>query len=287
MFYSELPENPNKRKAIVFLDKHIRDDIERTKKLYDGKDFNLTDHIGLEKGLTGFIESFIEMRKLEESTNIAVLAYFKGDEKKSPLYQSLDKDGLLGDGMVLWQSPYDVNHYEEARDVDSFLQSNALQKYQLFSELCGKLGATRIYGKQFEIANDGENTQIDGKTSYKAVSGEFQRNSSWENNVRQELELEDTYSGNSNPNIEEARKFLIDNNLSTDRVFSSLVSGRAGENKILSRNLSFSLTTESKKLLDITGNISLFRFKANGNYKNEVNALRDLKITLSVEFGKG
>jgi len=225
------------------------------------------------------------------SPNITALEYpFDSDSPifQSELYKTLEMQNLIEQGAVLSQSPYDFEDYRDSRDIESLISSNALQKYTIFSGFCRRLGATRIYGKHIESEANVSNTERSVKIGNKVAEAEAQWNRDLENKISQELELEDTYDGDPNPDIEEAKKYLFANHVSHDKVFTSLLEGRTGSGKIKSRNLSFSLTSESMQSLKILGSIKFGVFNnAEGNYMGKVNALKNLKVSLSIEFGKG
>jgi len=257
--YSTLPEEPKKRKVIVLL-KHedIADSLE-------------TEWI--------------------KSPNITVLEYPINSNSpiiENALYQSLDDKGLIESGAILVQSPYNLNVYEDAKDVENLIHSNVLRKYNIFATFCGILGATRIGSKQFESEQNSASIEGSGQAGYKLVGADFNINSELENRLSQELEMDIEYDGNPNPDIEEAKKYLLDNYVSNDEVLKSLLEDRARSgNKIKSKKISFSLTSESMQSLKLLGKIRLGFFNAEGNYASKVNTLRNLKVSLSVEFGQG
>ncbi|GBU26295.1 hypothetical protein R83H12_03001 [Fibrobacteria bacterium R8-3-H12] len=258
MIRENFPENPQERKVIVLLD--------------------AVDIVSV------FKSSWIN------SPNITALEYpFDSDSPilESELYKSLEMQNLIEQGAILSQSPYDFGDYRDSRDIESLISSNALQKYTIFSGFCRKLGATRIYGKHIESETNDTNREVGGKAGYKIAEAEFKMNKDLERKLSQELELEDTYDGDPNPDIEEAKKYLFANHVSHDKVFTSLLEGRTGSGKIRSRNLSFSLTSESMQSLKILGGIKFGLFNADGNFENKVHTLKNLKVSLSIEFGKG
>lgn len=257
MIRETLPENPQERKVIVLME-----DVEI-----------------INSDKKGWINS----------PDIVVLEYPFEDEsiKENELYKSLEAANLIKQGAVLAQSPYDLNLYNDTKDIESFVQSNALQKYLLFSEFCRKLGATRIYGKHIESEQNTKETNISGKGGYNIAEIATDINRNLETKLSQELVLEDSYVGNSNPNIEEARKFLFDNHISHDKVFTSLLEARMGNDKITSRKLFFSLTNDSLFSLKLAGSIKFALFNAEGSYESKVHSLKDLKVVLNVVFEKG
>jgi hypothetical protein len=253
-----LPEDPKERKVIVLLKE---DDI-----------INSSDSEWI------------------NSSKITVLKYpFDRNSPvyKNELYKSLDDAGLIEKGAILVQSPYDVDVYRDAKDIENLIHFNALRKYSIFSGFCRKLGATRISIKDFANEQINANRGRGGQAEYKIFGGEANASEELENKLRQELDMEDTYPGDSNPNIEEAKKYLEDNRIWHDEVLKSLLEARTGSGKIQSKDISFSLTSESMQALKLLGGIKLAFFNANGNYENKVSTLRDLKVSLSVEFGKG
>jgi len=260
MTRKDLPENPQERKVIMLLSAPEIMDLHSNK---------------------------MEWIK---SPNITILEYpFDNDSPilKTELYKSLDMANLIETGAILSQSPYDFKEYADARKLEDLIHFNALNKYTLFTRFCAKLGATRIYGKHFESEQNTSNKEFGGKAGYKIAEASAQVNRDLESKLSQELELEDIYEGDPNPNIEEAKQFLTDNHIFHDKVFTSLLEARTGSGKLKSRNISFSMTSESMQSLKILGKIKYGPFNADGNYTSKCNNLRDIKISLSVEFGKG
>jgi len=262
MILENLPAEPQKRKAIVLLD-----------------DVNI---------IFSFKSEWIN------SPNITVLEYpFDSDSPilENGLYKSLEMQNLIEKGAVLSQSPYDFERYMNAKKVEELISCNAKDKYLIFSGFCKILGATKFYGRHIENEHNSTNSEYGGKAGYKITETEFQMNRDLKNRLNQDLEMEDAYYGevdpNIEPNIEEAKKYLIDNHVSHDKNFTSLLDARTGSNKIKSRKISFSLTSESTQYLKIIGSIKYALFNAEGKYENKVHTLKDLKVTLNVDFGKG
>jgi len=261
MIRDNFPENPQERKAIVLLDEV---DI-----------------------VTSFKSEWLN------SPNITVLEYpFDNDSPiyESELYKSLDMQNLIEPGAVLSQSPYDFEYYKDSRDIESLINSNALKKYFIFSEFCRKLGATKIYGKYIESEANSHTSERGGKVGKSiakaGVEVEAQINRDLENKLSQELEAETIYEY-SNTDIEGAKKYLLDHHIPIENIFDSLLEGRIGSGKMSVQKLSFSLTSESMQSLKIISNIKFGLFNANGNYMDKVHTLKNLKVSVNVEFGKG
>jgi hypothetical protein len=257
MIRKNLPENPKERKAIVLME-----DYE--------------------------IASEHESAWIH-SPNITVLEYPFLDSSilENELCISLENANLIELGAVLSQCPYDLKLYTSAKDTESLILSNALNKSTLVSEFCRKLGATRIYWHNEDEESENRKNEIGGKAGYKIAEAELLINRNLESKVKQELKLEDTYDGNPDPNIEDAQKFLFDNYLSNEKHLTSLLQARTGSGKIKSRKVEYSLTSESMQALKVCGGIKFGLFNANGSYENEIRKLRDIKVALDIEFGKG
>jgi len=260
MIRETLPEDPRERKAIILL-----------------RDVDI---------VLSYNEEWIK------SPNITVLEFpFDNDSPiyDNELYKSLEASNLIEQGAILSQSPYDLNAYANAKEVENLIHLNAKKKYNLFAGFCGILGATRIYGRHFESEQNTTNKEFGGKAGYKIAEASAQVNRDWESKLSQELELEANYEGDPNPNIEEAKKYLDDNHISNEEDFTSLLKERArkGSNKLKTKDIKFSMTSESMQSLKILGGIKLAFFNADGKYANKVHTLRDIKVSLSVEFGKG
>lgn len=258
MICETLPEDPRERKAIILL-----------------RDVDI---------VLSYNTEWIK------SPNITVIEYpFDSDSPifETELYKSLERANLIEPDAILSQSPYDLNAYADATKFEDLICSNALNKCDLFTRFCRKLGATKFSGIHFENEQNTMNKDLGGNSGYKVAEASAQMNRDLESKLSQELKLEDTYDGDSNPNIEEAKQFLIDNHIFHDKVFTSLLEARIGSGKIKSRNISFSMTSESMQSLKIIGGIKLAFFNADGNYANKIHTLKDIKISLNIEFGKG
>jgi hypothetical protein len=257
MIREDLPKDPKERQVIVLME-----------------DYNISD---------------VYESDWIHSPNTAVLEFPFVDSSilENELYISLENANLIEPGAILSQSPYDLELYRDAKNTESLIQSNALDKLTLFSTFCRKLGATKIYGQHIESESKDRKNEIGGKTGYKIAEATLQINRNLVSKLSQELELEETYPGDPNPNIEEARKFLFDNYISNDKVFTSLLEGRTGSGKIKSRKLSYSLTSESMRALKVIGGIKFGLFNADGSYEEEIRGLEDIKVVLNVDFEKG
>jgi len=256
MIRENLPENPQERKAIILLS-----DVD--------------------------IRHLFNKEEWINSPDITVLEY--PFDKNSPileneLYKSLERANLIELGAILSQSPYSLDVYADATKFEDLILSNAKEKLYAFSVFCGKLGATKIHCKHFESERNTTNKEIGGKVGNAVAEADIKMYEDLESKLKQEFELDDFYP-NPNTNIEAAKEYLDKKHIFNDQELTYLLEAR--EIGIGRRKVSFSLTSESKQSLKILGSIKYGPFNADGNYKIQCSKLRDIKVHLEVEFGKG
>jgi hypothetical protein len=255
---------------------------------------------GAERKVIVFMEDYeLEIALLDKTIkwlndpNICVLEYpdedIPEDLQKDELYIKLKDKGLIGknDPCVLVQNPYNLDDYSKADDLKELLRSNAMEKYSAFSVICKHLGATKVIYESKEDEFDNTILKIIFNAGYKFLSGKFNTNLREEIKKSISLEGKCEFPGSASPDIEKAKKTLESYNLGDDINLKSLITKRTGRNKMIKENVALSMTSESMKSVKIAANVKFGLFDAEGKFHRNVESVKDISITVSVEFGKG
>lgn len=255
--------DPSARRAILVLDQH---DLE--KRSYEGD----TSVFQERESLVVPLEEF----KIRE-TNI--------------LMQNIWDAGLARSGLVLVQSPFELDVYES---IDDAPQKFALAKYMYFSTLCLFLGARKVSVEHVEIRRDSDeiHLDVDGGFSFKGVKGKISGSVEQQKfqQFRSGLSLVDEFEGGE-PDTEAAEKFLRSKHLITDSNMKTLLEmSRSTNNRIKKRRLVLNLSSESKHNLNIAGRLELELNvlpgggSAGGSFDRKSTSTNEYILTVEVEF---
>jgi hypothetical protein len=269
---SDLPENASERKAIVFMEDHEYEmaRLDKTNKWI--KDPNIC---------------ILEYPDEELSEDYPVL--------KNDLYIKLKNKGLISLSRpgILVQNPYDPNDYSivssdnEEKSLIGLFCSNALYKYDVFSELCQALGATKVVYKQIKSDSKISSTKANAKVGYKPVFSDF--NLDLQNKIKEAFSVnaKGSFAGSDSPDIEAAKKILDSHNLGDDKHLKSLIRKSSAKNKLGKEEIVLDVTSDSMASLNIAINIKFALFNAKGNFSRTVKDIETMHIEYLVEFDKG
>lgn len=254
--------DPSTRRAILVLDQH---DLE--KRSYEGD--------------TGIFQ--------ERESLVMPLEGFQNRETNIPM-QNIWDAGLARSGMVLVQSPFDLDVYEAIEDAP---QKFALAKYMYFSTLCLFLGARKVSVGHIEIRRDSDeiHMELDGDISIKRGKGKISGSAEQKKfqEFRSGLSLVDEFEGGE-PDTEAAEKFLRSKHLITDSNMKTLLEmSRATTNRIKKRKLKLNLSNESKHNLNIAGRLEVNVLpvsggSAGGSFDRNATSSNEYILTVEVEF---
>lgn len=245
--------DPSVRRAILVLDRH---DMEKR---------------SIEGDTAVFRERECHVQPLEE---------FRAKETAVFLENIWDA-GLARSGMVLVQSPYDLDVYEA---IDEAPQKFALAKFMYFSTLCMYLGAKQVAVDQVEMRRDSEELHVDasGHVSAKGIKGKIEGSADFKDfqRFRSGLSLVDEFDGGE-PDTEGAEKFLRSKHLFADPNMRTLLDmSRSTTNRLRRRKLILNLSSESKHNLGVAGRLEISAIASGG----EVDAALEKKTKSSTEY---
>lgn len=221
MALNEVP--PGRRKAILVISPHKLASLEYTP---EGSELLLSEQIYL---------------------------LVPSDVAASNLEKKLDSSGLLEPGNLLIQSPYNNSDYVV---IDKAASTFALTKYLHFTTLCGLLGAREVTVEQVEVKT------LTGKRIFKGFIDDPRANGSIEavnrtfEEIRNNIKLKSKFGGGE-PDLEAAEAHLRQYQLLDDISMKSLIDQRKGKNPIKSRELTLSLSEESKNRLQVVTDIKV------------------------------
>jgi hypothetical protein len=214
---------PNKRKAILVISLHELDRLEYTP---GGSNLLLSEQVYL------LVPSYVPSNDLEEK---------------------LDSSGLLEPGTLLIQNPYDTSDYVIFNKAYSTF---ALTKYLHFTTLCGLLGAREVTVEQIEVKTSGGKQIFKGAVDSPYADGSIDAVNKTFEEIRNKIKLQSKFGGGE-PNLEEAEAHLRQYQLLNDISMKSLIDQRRGKNPVQSRELTLSLSEESKRNLQVVADIKI------------------------------
>lgn len=188
-------------------------------------------------------------------------------------------------GSVYVQCPHDHDLYVLREDAELAFEREKLRR---FSELCKILGATRVVSDTRNLQVRAESIRRSGglrkKVAPKNVfavdaSVDSDQKSEWERT----LHVDDTYAG-AEPDLMAAREFLVVRGLDRDAEIAGLVEARAGSNTMTSREVTIRYRGSKDQNLQIAAKVELPQVGASGKYSRSVKELKDVTVSLRVEF---
>lgn len=254
----KIPEDPERRRALVVLEDH---DVEQCD--LDSKG-----------------------RRFLDSAEVHVLVWpCRGD--LGPLKGTLASRELLRPGSVLIQCPFDLESYVlESQAIERF----SLVKYAAYSRICAALGARVVEVVQIERQSGSVKTSLRLDGNMPIVSGAKIAGAVEElRRMEASLSLRDEFAG-MDPDIARAERILKDYRLRGDGVVSSLIDQRRdSHNPIRVREVRTNLVAETRANLDIVGSLQLPSFlelsSSVGGAVNRVRSdVREFSLTLRVTF---
>ena len=171
----------------------------------------------------------------------------------SDLEEKLESGGLLEDGNLLIQSPYDNSEYVI---LDKAASTFALTKYLHFTTLCGLLGAKEVTVEQVEVKTLTGKQIFKGSIDSLYADGSIEAVNKTFEEIRNNIKLKSKFGG-GDPSLEEAEAHLRQYQLLNDISMKSLIDQRRGSNPIKSRELTLSLSEESKRNLQVVGDMKV------------------------------
>jgi len=220
MALDEVP--PNNRKAILVISPHELDRLEYTP---GGNNLLLSEQVYL------LVPSSVA----------------------NDLEEKLDSSGLLGPGTLLIQNPYDTSDYVILNKAPSTF---ALTKYLHFTTLCGLLGAREVTVEQIGVQTSAGKQIFKGSIDSPYADGSIDAVNQTFKEIRNKIKLQSKFGGGE-PNLEEAEAHLRQYQLLNDISMKSLIDQRRGKNPIQSRELTLSLSEESKRNLQVVADIKI------------------------------
>ncbi len=254
MSIKTLPSESWRRKVLVILDQYS---IERCFYENDGKNLLLNEEIHI-----------IQFPTME----------------KNSIIENLKDKGLFRPGVILVQSPFTKDFYEEANIA---VQQFSLEKYMIFSNFCKHLGAQEIHIEQIELTNIRGSTIFDASTGYSDIKGGVKIEREELDSFRSRLSLDDKFTG-GDPDLKKAEELLHEKGLLDEPIMRSLLEiRRSPDNVIHERRLTLNLSTESKRNLKIIAKLQVPKYVSlECEYHSSIQEQKDFNITLQVVFNK-
>ncbi|OZH52594.1 hypothetical protein AFK68_23360 [Hydrocoleum sp. CS-953] len=256
-----LPEEPEKRRVIMVLSRQELNQLEID------------------------AESDNSARELLLNRQVSLLDDSAKDD--SYLIKKLRNSGLLNPGTILIQSPYDPSDYAEASNASyNFAQAKCIN----FTNLCGLLGAKKITVEHMEMKSSDGETKISGNVDTPVGKGNGEVESKVWGEMLKKISIEEEYDP-SEPNIEEARSYLMENQWLSDPHMKGLIFKREKGIRIKKHKFVLSLTEESQKNLKVAFSLNLPQNpsipivgKLNANLEQTKKETFDFSLEINVEF---
>ncbi|MCL2823574.1 MAG: hypothetical protein FWD57_06245 [Polyangiaceae bacterium] len=259
MTTGSFPSDASRRRAILVLQNH---DIERC---------------GYEKQGSKLL--------IDEEAYILPFPIKPQNEESFALTNIIDY-GLARPGAMLIQNPFDEDSYEEAATAPTQF---ALAKHMHFSTLCALLGAREVRVEQIDIRTRTGKTSVNVIGSIPiegipvGIGGEVAKRQLEQ--LRSQMNMRDEFSGGP-PDIMAAEMHLRRTRLLADANMRSLLDMRRhSANRLMSRSLTISLSSESKKNLRVAARLEIPQFLGIGvAVEREVVEQHELTVTVAVKF---
>ena len=195
--------------------------------------------------------------------------------------RNIEDSGLLRPGVILVQSPYDLDTYEDALEAPHRF---ALMKHMYFSQLCKHLGATEVEVKQISVIN-GHTThslKLDGEHNEVGAGLSVERKDL--NKLKSQMHLHDKFSG-APADILKAENFLRDARLWNDITLRTLLEMRRdGANIMQERTLILSLSNEAKRNISVAARINVPGIVLSADYRSETAQQHEYQLTVKIKF---
>jgi len=217
---------------------------------------------------------------LDQETYVLEYPLPNVDERHTAL-RNIEDSGLLRPGVILVQSPYDANTYEDALEAPHRF---ALVKHMYFSQLCKHLGATEVEVKQISVVK-GHTThslQVDGKHEEVGAGVSAERKDL--SKLKSQMHLHDKFSG-APADLVTAEKFLREVRLWSDVTLRTLLEMRRdGANVMRERTLTLNLSSEAKSNIGIAARINVPSVSLSADYRSETAQQQEYQLTVNVKF---
>jgi hypothetical protein len=184
---------------------------------------------------------------------------------------------------ILIQSPFDEDIYIPATEA---LYSFSIAKHHLVSELYQFLGCTHLEISQIDIIGEKATRLMKLQINHPAVSVSGSAATIDELSICSGFELFEDYSG-SVMDVASANSFLTQNGLSGDNDLVSLIRKRNNSiNKLKNHSIKVTLTSESRRSLDIITAVSVPPLSANldAAFQRIKETRREYRVTYQALF---
>jgi len=255
MTTGSFPSDPNRRKVVLVLQQH---DVEKC--AYE----------------QGAAQALLD----DEAYVLQVPLRIQG-EAPSALQNLLDAR-LAHPGGMLVQNPYDVDTYEDASLAP---QRFALAKHMYFSTLCMHLGAKTASVEQIDLRTRTGKTTLDVKGERLGGSAQLTVESQELEKFRAQMHLRDEFAGGP-PDVAAAERLLRRTGLWSDPSMRTLIEMRRdGSNRLMTRKLVLSLSSEARSNLNVVGRLKVPAFvKLSTEYDRVVREQYEYELTALVHF---
>lgn len=205
----------------------------------------------------------------------------QGEDVPSAL-QKIHAAGLARRGVILVQSPFDPDKYEDASIAS---QRFALAKHMYFSKLCMHLGAKEVSVEQVELRTSTGTETLDLKAARTGASAQGRSTSEVLAKFSAQMSLRDEFAG-SPADIDKAETLLRNTGLWSDLNMQNLLEmRRESSNQLLTRKLVLSLSSEAKSNLNVVGRLKVPAFvNLSADYDRVVHEQYDYTLTVLVRF---
>lgn len=201
----------------------------------------------------------------------------------NPIFRNIVSRQLAKNGTILVQSPYDLEQYEDLSEASCRF---AVAKYMYFSLLCNLLGAKEVVVEHIQATSSHSKSTYQVQANTIAVGGGVTAHHEQIESLGSQLRLQDTFNG-SQPQVEAAEALLEDYNLKNDATMWSLLEHRRRtSNPMVNRRLTLNLSTESKRVFGIAGNLKLPTViqEIELHYERVLRNVADFTLTTLVSF---
>jgi hypothetical protein len=198
----------------------------------------------------------------------------------SPILKRLHGRGDLDANAVLVLHPHFPGRFVQ---VAEFGDAVALSKIRITTDLCRRLGASRVSVEEATVDSSAGEAKWSATAGNETADASVAVESSHLEELMRSVETHDVYDGGP-PNVESARELLRAHGLEDDEEFCELIALRQGENPLRSRTIQVRTRTEVAKAKGLVAKVRVALPKVGVEVETSSREMRSYFFKLTVEF---
>lgn len=212
---------------------------------------------------------------------ILISTPLKIEDQADPIVSRLRSNGLMRDGQLLVQSPFDSSDYYPAHQA---LENFTLVRCYAFAELSQALGAKTVEVREVKVQSSDRSRNGDAAATTPIGRAGIKLEHRVKGRLETAMEAAHTFAGGE-PDVDEARGVLARYRLQGDPAFTSLVDMRSRGNTLHRRVVTLNLKEGADRRLDIAAQAAgLKQFRIDAEWVPLLSEESQVTATLEVNF---